>query len=162
MCSSDLVRSISDLGCGDGSLMGDIKKLVPEVWGYDAGAGNLTVAKKARLDARYADIVNDELEYGDLSTCCEVVEHLVDPRAFIEKIQSRYLLISSPSAEVPEWHYLEHAWGWDFYGYRDLVTDCGFTILDQANVTAKGRCDFLGNGISRNPQFQTILAERCS
>lgn len=158
------INTLTDLGCGDGQLLFNLrntaKKYNIECWGYDAGAENVEYAHNRKIDVRYADIINDEIDYGDLSVCCEVLEHLYDPRGFLRKIKSKFLIVSSPSAETPDWHYLEHAWAWDLDGYRELIESSGFRFISQESCVALGECDFLGNDIVKHPQFQCIIARR--
>lgn len=141
------VRSITDLGCGDGSLLQKIRCRTPvPAWGYDVGRPSLHVAVTLRMvDARVGNILTDELDYGELLVATEVVEHLVDPRAFIRALPGRLLILSSPWDEDDQNHYAHHAWAWDEEGYRQMVTDTGWAVEEQR------RC---------SEGFQAVLATR--
>lgn len=149
--------SVSDLGCGDGSLMELIRHLPVRLWGYDAGLENLTVARAKGLDAREADLLASGLEYGDLITCCEVAEHLADPHGFIKALPGRLLVLTSPSSETGDWHYEHHAWAWDQDGYASLVTGAGWKVVTHTECDG-GTADHMGK--TAPMRFQAIFAMR--
>ncbi len=150
--------SISDLGCGDGSLLHAISDLPVPMWGYDAGEQNLRVAKDRGVDARHADILSPgALILGEMVTCCEVLEHLADPHEFLRGITAPMIVASSPSAETAEWHYEHHAWAWNTNGYLALLEGTGWDVREHVE------CD--GNvathcGMTRRQRFQAIFATR--
>jgi predicted TPR repeat methyltransferase len=127
------VRTLTDLGCGDGSLLQKIERRVKvTAWGYDLGVQNIRVASTLRcVDARRQDFTAGGLEYGDLLVATEVVEHLVDPRGFIRSLPGNLLILSSPWDEDDRNHYEHHAWAWDEPGYREMVEDCGWSVKEQ-------------------------------
>jgi methyltransferase family protein len=132
-----LAATLTDLGCGDGSLLAAVQPMVESCWGYDLGAGNIDRARSRGLDVRRADILHDPLEYGDIVTCTEVIEHLLDPRAFLRSLPSHVIVVaSSPSTETDVDHYEHHAWAWDLDGYRDLFVDCGWRVTRQRDCPA--------------------------
>jgi trans-aconitate methyltransferase len=149
--------SITDLGCGDGSLIDAIGDLPVAVWGYDAGPGNVEKAHSNGLDVRRGDILSASLELGELIVCCEVVEHLARPRQFLRDLPARLLVVSSPSAETGEWHYADHAWAWDVEGYAALLHDAGWDVRRQ--VECDGGVNWHG-GVTRPQRFQAIFATR--
>lgn len=152
------VTSIVDLGCGDGSLLGQIRDLpmIP-MWGYDAGTQNVHRAQVAGLDVRPADLLTSPVEYGDLIVATEVVEHLLDPHHFIASLPGDKLILSSPSAETGDWHYVHHAWAWDMDGYAALAESCGWTIVD--HVECDGQDNDHG-GVRRPQRFQAMSLVR--
>jgi predicted TPR repeat methyltransferase len=151
------VASLVDLGCGDGSLLGMLRDLPIRMWGYDAGVANVGRAKAAGLDVRRADLLSGAVEYADLIVATEVVEHLVDPRAFIRSLPGRRLVLSSPSAEDADWHYEHHSFAWDLEGYASLAADCGWTVVEHVECDAP---DNHHGGIRRPQRFQAISATR--
>lgn len=151
------VASLVDLGCGDGSLLGQIRDLPIRMWGYDAGTGNREQATAHGLDVRPADLLTTPLEYGDLIVATEVVEHLVDPHAFIRSLPGDKLILSSPSAEDGDWHYEHHAWAWDMDGYAHLAATCGWTVVEQVECDAP---DNFHGAVRRPQRFQAIAAVR--
>ena len=149
--------SVTDLGCGDGSLLTLLADLPCPAWGYDLGKANIAQARHAGLDVRAANILTDALEYGELLVATEVIEHLADPEAFLTALPGAALIVSSPSAETRAWHYVHHAWAWDLAGYRDLLTRSGWSV--QAHLECDGGAA-VHCGVSRGQRFQAILAAR--
>ncbi len=150
-------QSISDLGCGDGSLLSLLTELPQPKWGYDGGADNVRRAQQNGLDVRQANLFNSDLEYGDLLLCTEVLEHLVDPHGYLEALPGDKIIVSSPSAEDADWHYEHHAWAWDLEGYANLVTGAGWTIVEQTDCAAEHNYH---NNVVRAQRFQAIAAVR--
>lgn len=149
--------SISDLGCGDGSLLGLIAGIPVSMWGYDMGAENISMARARGLDVRRGDILSDEVEFGELIVCCEVVEHLAHPHEFLRGLPGSLLIVSSPSAETDEWHYADHTWAWDLDGYAALVEGGGWSVV--RHVECDGGVNWHG-GVEAPQRFQAIFAQR--
>lgn len=126
---ADRLRTLVDLGAGDGGLL---SLLGPAVrgWGYDLAPANIEAAKDRGVDVRHGDVLTDDLEWGQIAVATEMLEHLVDPHAFVRTIaeHAQVLVCSSPWQERPGHAYEFHAWAWDFDGYRALVEQGGFTV----------------------------------
>lgn len=162
VCHAGPVKSITDLGCGDGSVLARIRgalgSAVPPMWGYDLGAMDLAYGRAQGLDLGEADITQPaDLDYGELAIASEAAEHLADPEGFLRSIGSRLLIVTSPSAETGEWHNPIHAWAWDMPGYADLVRRSGWTVT--RHVECDGGENTFG-GVTRRQRFQAILAAR--
>lgn len=163
---ADLVRftaaltgsvTVTDLGCGDGSLLAMLPTHL-DAWGYELGGGDVAHARSRGLDVRQADILSDQLEYGRLLSASEVLEHLADPVAFLKSLPRDPLLIaSSPSAETGIWHNAIHAWAWDLEGYRDLLERGGYRVLYQTECDG-GENEF--GGVTGRQRFQAIVGAR--
>ncbi len=124
-------ESVVDLGCGDGGLLTLIDPTIPS-WGYDLQPSNVQVGIVDRgVNVRLGNILEDELQWGELAICCEVIEHLVDPRSFVRKIaeHSKYIVASSPYTETIDDHYEYHAWCWNIRGYKAMLEENGFKVL---------------------------------
>lgn len=128
-------RTVVDLGAGDGGLL---SLLGPGVtaWGYDLMPANVAHAGHRCVDVQYADVLADEIKWGDIAVCTEMLEHLVDPHGFVRRVAEncKALVCSSPWQERPGTAYEFHAWAWDFDGYRALVEQAGFTVQRQRTV----------------------------
>lgn len=149
--------SVLDLGCGDGSLLYLIRD-IPS-WGYDLGTENIAQATARGVDARLGDFLTDSVDYSaDLISCTEVVEHLLDPHTFIAGLPGRKLVLSSPSAETGDWHYVDHAWAWDMDGYAQMVTDAGWTVREQRECVGPAFAHLPND--PRPLRFQALYATR--
>ena len=154
----DQPASITDLGCGDGSLLAELAgRTAAKLWGYDAGRANVARAQSLGLDVRLANLRTDHLEFGDLLVACEVIEHLTDPHEFVADLPGNRIVLSSPSAETDEWHYVHHAWAWDMDGYRAMIEAAGWTVVEHRDCSAPAvlHCDQW-----RPQRFQVIAAVR--
>lgn len=125
------IQTICDLGCGDGTLMALIKARHPsiEIWGIDGGRENVNMARSKGLDVMQGNILAAETHGVDLVIASEVVEHLLDPHAFIAGIESLWMIITSPAHETKTWHYPHHAWAWNRAGYSKMVSRAGWKIV---------------------------------
>lgn len=133
------LKTVTDLGCGDGSLLAALKANDPELqcWGYDLSTANLAVARSRGVVARYGNILAPgALGLGRLVVATEVLEHLADPHGWLQALPRRLLVISSPYDETGERHYEHHAWAWDEAGYRQLAEEAGWTVVDQRTCPA--------------------------
>lgn len=130
--------NVVDLGAGDGGLLsllpwGEIPR-----WGYDLQQSNADAALSNRdVGVDVLDVVaHPELvDWAELVLCTEMLEHLVDPHAFVRLIAAqpevRYLVASSPYTETDQSHYGFHTWAWDLDGYRALFENNGWRVLEQ-------------------------------
>lgn len=139
------VDTVVDLGSGDGGLLSLLGPALTG-WGYDLMPENLDAAKVRGVDVRYGDVVAGDIEWGQIAVCTEMLEHLVDPHAFVRRIaqHAEVLVCSSPWMERPGAAYEFHTWCFDLDGYRALVEQAGFKVQRQQRVHS----------------FQVILAVR--
>lgn len=139
--------TVVDLGAGDGGLLSLLDRVPGHAkWGYDLTDANVDGAAQRGVDVRLGDCVDGEVEWGDIAVATEMLEHLVDPHAFVRKIadHSQFLIASSPWTETAAAHYEFHTWAWDIEGYARLCEDNGWSILGHVSVS----------------WFQVLLAER--
>ena len=101
-------KTALDVGCGAGLLTEPLARLGGKVRGIDASPEVIEVArehsKAMGLDIGYhaADVMEVEGQF-DLITCMEVIEHVVDPAAFVSALARRLapgglLVMSTPNA----------------------------------------------------------------
>jgi 2-polyprenyl-3-methyl-5-hydroxy-6-metoxy-1,4-benzoquinol methylase len=126
--------TLSDLGAGDGGFLSTIRHLPVEAWGYDLQPSNIVGASERGVDVRLVDFLNQPVEYGDLSVCTEVLEHLLDPHRFLRDLPSRLLVASSPVNETADSHYTYHLFAWNRDGYRALVKQAGFEVVEHVET----------------------------
>ncbi len=99
------VKSICDLGCGNGHISGQLAQLGYEVTGVDASISGLRIAGQAYPQARFIRAnIDRELDGGgefDLVISSDVIEHLYRPSDLLEAARSLLkpngqLLIGTP------------------------------------------------------------------
>lgn len=83
----DGVRSICDLGCGNGHISGRLAALGYEVTGVDASASGIEIARRAYPEVKFVHaLINRDLKLGqfDLVISSDVIEHLYRPSDLLE------------------------------------------------------------------------------
>lgn len=129
------LNTVVDLGSGDGGLL---SLLGPKLtaWGYDLCPDNVARAQRRGVDVRFGDVLEDPVEWGQISVATEMLEHLIDPHGFVRHIAEYVdvLVCSSPWVETDTSHYEFHTWAWDLDGYRALVEQAGLRVASQTKV----------------------------
>lgn len=122
--------TLSDLGAGDGGLLWLLRGDPILAWGYDLQQSNIDGAMERGVHVRLGDVLGDNIEYGEISVATEMIEHLLDPHAFVAEVlrHSDVLIASSPHTETAESHYGYHTWAWDMPGYRAMFENAGWRV----------------------------------
>ena len=126
--------TICDFGCGNGGLIREIEKVIPnKIWGYDLAHSNVNDAHiKGNNNIFYKDfIIEDEIEYPNIAICTEVLEHLVDPDSFIKKLMDngvKTIIASSPDYETPRYHAPFHLWVFNGDSYKEMFEQVGWEV----------------------------------
>jgi len=125
-----------DLGAGDGGLLSLLEYSGLITWGYDLQPSNIAGAAERGVDVRLGDVLTGPVDWGDIAIATEMLEHLVDPHAFVRRVAEHadVLIASSPAWETDECHYEYHAWAWDRAGYRALLERNGFDVVRHADA----------------------------
>jgi ubiquinone/menaquinone biosynthesis C-methylase UbiE len=97
------VRTILDLGCGDGIVTNEFVKRGLDVTGVDFSVAALRFVAGKRLIASVDNLPFPE-EHFDLVICAETLEHLPDEiyentLGEIERVAKQYVVISTPNNE---------------------------------------------------------------
>lgn len=137
------IKSVADICCGDGGLLEYLQPFFKsrkiQSWGYDFQPANVHDAvTKRKVDVRFADVINDDIEYAEMCIMTECLEHFYHPHEYIKKLADnnvKILIASSPNGEVPEAHYEFHTWGWSEDAYRNLFEQAGYHVIDQTTST---------------------------
>lgn len=129
-------RTVVDLGAGDGGLLSLLGPAL-KGWGYDLAPANVEAARSRGVDVRLADVLTDTIQWGDVAVATEMLEHLIDPHAFVKTIfgNAEALVASSPWTETPDSHYEFHTWCWDESGYRELMEQAGWRVAGHGRVS---------------------------
>lgn len=116
--------TICDFGCGNGGLIKEIEKELPNtIWGYDLQPSNVKDAKEKGTDVIYKDFINEDWIVPDIAICTETLEHLVDPDAFLNKLKEngvKYIIASSPDYETADFHAPFHLWVFTENSYKEM------------------------------------------
>lgn len=97
-----------DVGCGGGLLTEPLRRMGADMIGIDASPEVVAIAReharamRLEIDYRAGDVQDLDGQF-DLITAMEVVEHVAEPRAFVEALAKRLapeglLLMSTPNA----------------------------------------------------------------
>jgi len=131
---------VSDLGCGDGGLLQLLAASdTVFAYGYDFQPSNAVGWAERNVTARPVnvfdseEIINPEVDLGQIVVMTEVLEHLTRPHSVLHEISTRgvthFVVASSPWTESDVSHDECHAWAWDQAGYRALFEDACFTVV---------------------------------
>lgn len=133
---TDRVPTIVDLGCGDGGLLQLLRDTPVRcvAWGYDLQPANVQAGVSLRgVDVRYGDILGNDVVWAEIAVVTEVLEHLLDPHAFVSHIADHCSVVvaSSPAYENGAHHYPFHTWAWDLAGYAEMFRGAGYAVQEQ-------------------------------
>ena len=126
------LNTVVDLGAGDGGLLSLLKDAGLTAWGYDLQPSNIAGALERGVDVRLGDVVAGDIVWAGIAVATEMLEHLLDPHAFVARVAAarcRVLVASSPAWETGHSHYEFHTWAWDYDGYRALLEQGGYEVV---------------------------------
>ena len=81
------VKSICDLGCGNGHISGRLAKVGFEVTGVDASPSGIAIARRAYPNVEFVEALIDrqlKLRQFDLVVSSDVIEHMYRPSDLLE------------------------------------------------------------------------------
>jgi 2-polyprenyl-3-methyl-5-hydroxy-6-metoxy-1,4-benzoquinol methylase len=116
-------RSVLDVGCGDGTLLRQVRRVRPDI--ADWAGVDLSVTQVERNKSRFADVAFYALDIQkgaldrtfDLVLCSEVIEHLDDPIAAIHHLAAMVspdgrLVLTCPTGTIHaterHFHHVQH------------------------------------------------------
>lgn len=108
-------KDVHEIGCGEGHIIGMLARNGYRVRGSDIEPAALAVARSEsarhgldlRLDQKSIYDLDPDNDSADVVLCCEVLEHLTDPAAALDRllgITRKDLIVSVP--REPIWHLL--------------------------------------------------------
>jgi len=87
------VRRVLDAGCGNGNLSARLAAAGLQITGFDTSASGIEHARLASPGLRFEVVsayedLRERFDHDlfDACACVEVIEHLYDPRAFVDRI----------------------------------------------------------------------------
>lgn len=130
---------ITDIGTHEAGVLQSLPEPFRSCsWGYEVNRACIEAAVAKGLDVRYADVVNQDVPIAEVIVCTEVLEHLEHPHEFARRLGelgARFAVFSSPHSETVEGHHeWNHAWAWDRPGYRAMLEEAGWRIIDHYDV----------------------------
>ena len=176
-------KTALDVGCGAGLLCEPLARLGGEVTGVDAAPENIEAAKGhaalsgLSINYRAGEIAAQGLGQFDVVTCMEVIEHVVDPAAFVAELVRHVkleglLLISTPNRTTASRVFLVEAaerlgqvprgtHDWDKFLTPDEITvlleDTGLEVMDMKGIAFS---PMSGLHLSDNMALNYILSAR--
>jgi predicted TPR repeat methyltransferase len=136
------IKTITDLGCGDGGLIEAAYSPEERFRGIDMAEANINYAQN-----RFKDLNNVTIEMrdftkmkgirSDLIICCETLEHLIDPLKLLRTIDCRFLITSVPMNETEDRHSEHHIWAWNEAEFRESLKGCGYDIIHTVRVNTR-------------------------
>lgn len=155
------VKTVLDLGCGNGSLTAHISRQGFAITGLDHSQTGIDLARRRYPEAQFAqhDLTNalpfQHLQRYDAVICVEVIEHLLLPRQLLANardalVPGGLLIITTPfhgywknlalalaNGFDAHWHPLRDYGHVKFFSRRtlsQLIKEQGFTIVDYATA----------------------------
>lgn len=139
---SNQIRSVVDVGCGDGYFTNRLAKMFPSasVFGFDFSKKGIEFARHLADSENASFFVEDafggQISKTDLLTATDVIEHVYDAGDFLRQCREHLsdkgmLFLSTPvkHKEIPDDPYHVHEF---FCGeLKALVEQYGFTVIEQ-------------------------------
>ncbi|WP_209537474.1 class I SAM-dependent methyltransferase [Billgrantia sulfidoxydans] len=149
---SDLVekvepKTIHEVGCGEGYWVIDWNKQGIDARGSDFSDKVISLAKEnaksaglptEKFSTRSIYEINNDEDSAELVVCCEVLEHLEDPKSGLEalhRVANKYVIVSVP--REPIWRALNLARG-------KYIGSLGNTPGHIQHWSSRGIIDFVG------------------
>ncbi|MFV0542899.1 MAG: class I SAM-dependent methyltransferase [Marinicella pacifica] len=142
------IKSITECGCGQGHVNRHLERLFPEsvIKGLDIDEPDVKIANSNKLRQQTQLYIKsiydiDNEEQADLVVCCEVLEHLENPKLALQKmtaLNADYYLFSVP--REPLWRILNFMRG-------KYMKDWGNTPDHRNHWSTRGFISFVNQGL---------------
>jgi len=131
-------QSVLDVGSGSGAFVEEARARGAEAWGCEIGRYHYAGPNEEKWTYRQRfEDVHFPTDFFDLVTCHDVLEHVLDPAAFVAELfrvtrQGGQCMLDFPrffhQAGAHHWKGAEHVWFLDQRRLRRLLQDAGFVI----------------------------------
>lgn len=142
---ADAQSALYDIGCGDGAFLDEIRRRS----GMAIGGFEPEAVPRAQASARLGCHVDeqlfagDDVDFWDVVTAWQVIEHVADPRALVRAVKKRLkpdglfalstVNVDSLQARLfgPEWLHLDpprHLWCGSLNALENLLSEEGFVV----------------------------------
>ena len=148
------VRSVLDLGCGDGSLLGGFPPSLDR-YGIDSDAHLVSIALKThkKITFRHHDLEDAfEIPQADVIMLFHLLEHVTDPRNLLTRIRQAAAETTRLVVEVPILDRAIETQGPDLCGFFSIPHRTHFSrhtldrMLSHCGWQVEQRTDLAGNG----------------
>lgn len=136
-------RQIIDLGTGDGALLQMLSDLPTDaLYGFDFNSTNVGWGVDCNRSVSLRNVVTDndwtdEVTCGTCLVASEILQYLLDPHAFVDKMyqtKARWVVASTPLANGPVGQNSLEIWAWDRDGFESLFKKAGWQLIDSYRV----------------------------
>lgn len=130
----EMVTSYLDLGCYVGSMVLTVAKMGIDAYGVDMTKGSIDIANKRAKkfgieNAKFflGDVTEFTLQKADIVSSMEVLEHVVDPVAYVKNmanLANRWAYVSTPNGPFGNGEgnlTMKGGWEWDGIGIRGHI-----------------------------------------
>ena len=126
-------KRILDVGCGSGALVDVCNRRGIETFGCELAKYFNGSTKNIYFDK--FENIHFPVDYADIVTCNDVIEHVLDPHSFLEEIfrvtnQEGFVLIEFPhffhKNATGHWKLTEHIWYFSVEQFANLLKEVGF------------------------------------
>jgi 2-polyprenyl-6-hydroxyphenyl methylase/3-demethylubiquinone-9 3-methyltransferase len=176
-------KAALDVGCGAGLLCEPLARLGAAITGVDAAPENIEAAKAHAalsglpINYRAGEIAAQGLGQFDVVTCMEVIEHVMDPAAFVAELvrhlrSDGLMLLSTPNRTAASRLFLVEAaerlgqvprgtHDWDKFLTPEeltaLLADAGLEVVDMQGIAFS---PMSGLHLSKNLALNYILSAK--
>lgn len=127
---------VLDVGSGSGAFVEECRARGAEAYGCEISKYSYSkVTEDAFIYRKCFEDVHFPTDHFDITTCHDVIEHVLDPVAFVEEMFRTTKQDGTCFIEIPRffheagshhWKWVEHLWYFTTMQFLELLTDIGF------------------------------------
>jgi len=146
-------QSLLDIGCGIGEFIKFAEKYYSKCAGFDPNSTAVEIAKKRVGYSPIYQKLNGDVGLRDMITMFDVIEHVQEPRKFLEMLVSKFLkpkgilVITTPNVGcIPMWAGHEEYEKWKHFKPREHLFLYTFTGLGKLFPSDEWQVLSMGHG----------------